>query len=195
MSVSLLPLAVPQPEPISAIEAALFVFVLLTAVATAMLRDVLAVIVVFAAYSLGMAIFYAILLAPDVAMTEAAIGAGVTTILLLLTIAKTVRPNEDRILERVDGTGLVVVGAFAAVLIATVNEFPAVGDGESMAWFNPAVSQYYIESGYADTGVENAVTAVLAGYRGFDTFGEATVVLAAGVATLIVLKRTVFTRE
>jgi len=195
VSVELLPLAVPEPEPISAVEAALFVFILLTALATAMLRDVLAVIVVFAAYSLGMAIFYAILLAPDVAMTEAAIGAGVTTILLLLTIVKTVRPTEDRILERVDGPALVVVGGFAVVLIATIREFPAVGDGESLAWFNPAVTQYYVESGYADTGVENAVTAVLAGYRGFDTFGEATVVFAAGVATLIVLKRTVFTRE
>jgi len=195
VSVEVFPLAVPEPQPISAVEAALFVFILLTAIATAMLRDILAVIVVFAAYSLGMAIFYAVLLAPDVAITEAAIGAGVTTILLLLTLAKTVRPSEDRLLERVDGPALVVTGAFAVVLIATVREFPAVGDGTSLAWFNPAVTQYYIESGYADTGVHNAVTAVLAGYRGFDTFGEATVVFAAGVATLIVLKRTVFTRE
>jgi hypothetical protein len=69
----------------------LFVFVLVTALATAALRDVLGVVVVFAAYSLGMALFYAFLLAPDVAMTEAAIGAGVTTLLLLLTLSKTVR--------------------------------------------------------------------------------------------------------
>ncbi len=195
MTAELLPLAVPDPVPISLFEAALFVFVLATAVATALLRDILAVIVVFAAYSLGMAIFYAVLLAPDVAMTEAAIGAGVTTILLLLTIAKTVRPAEERLLERVSVPGLFVTGAFLTVLVATIREFPAVGDGQSMAWFNPAVTQYYIDSSYADTGVENAVTAVLAGYRGFDTFGEATVVFAAGVAVLIVLKRTVFTRE
>jgi multicomponent Na+:H+ antiporter subunit B len=36
------------------------------------------------------------------------------------------------------------------------------------------------------------VTAVLAAYRGFDTLGEATVVYAAGVGLLIVLKKEVF---
>jgi multicomponent Na+:H+ antiporter subunit B len=195
VSVETLPLAVPEPGPISVIEAALFAFVLVTAVTTALLRDVLAAVVVFAAYSLGMAIFYAVLLAPDVAMTEAAIGAGVTTLLLLLTLAKTVRPSEKRLYESVSVPGLAVLGLFLIVLVSTIREFPAVGDGDAIAWFNPAVTQYYIESAYADTGVENAVTAVLAGYRGFDTFGEATVVFAAGVAVLVVLKRTVFTRE
>jgi len=57
------------------------------------------------------------------------------------------------------------------------------------------VTQYYIEAAYEDTGVENAVTAVLAGYRGFDTFGEAVVVFAAGIAALLVLRTEVFTGE
>ena len=50
---------------------------------------------------------------------------------------------------------------------------------------------YYLSQSYAETGVENTVTAVLAAYRGFDTFGEATVVFAAGVATMVVLRREV----
>ena len=180
---------------IAPIEAALFAFVLATAVATALLRDVLAAIVVFAAYSLGMAIFYAVLLAPDVAMTEAAIGAGVTTILLLLTIAKTNRVGAGRTIERVNLPALLVTGAFFVVLVTTIVEFPAVGDPDAMAWANPAVSQHYIANSYEDTGVTNAVSAVLAGYRSFDTFGEAIVVFAAGVATLVVLRTEVFTRE
>ena len=81
---------------------ALAAFVLVTAVATALLRDTLAVIIVFAAYSLGMALFYTLLLAPDVGLTEAAIGAGVTTILLLVTITKTTRPRTERIFAAIN---------------------------------------------------------------------------------------------
>ncbi|WP_254768577.1 DUF4040 domain-containing protein [Salinilacihabitans rarus] len=177
----------------SALAYSLAVFVVLTAVATALFRDVLSAIVVFGAYSLGMAILYAFLLAPDVAMTEAAIGAGVTTILLLLTIARTSRPTTDRLFERIDPPALVAVGAFVAVLGAFVlPEMYAVGAESAPIWSNPEVTQHYIQNTYAQTKVQNAVTAVLAAYRGFDTFGEAVVVFAAGVAVLVVLKREVF---
>jgi len=173
----------------------LFAFVLAAALATAAFRDTLTVIVVFAAYSLGMALFYAFLLAPDVAMTEAAIGAGVTTLLLLLTLAKTVREDTDQLLESVNVPAVLVFGGLLAVMVASLGEFPAVGADDAMAWYNPEVTQHYIANAYDDTGVENAVTAVLAGYRGFDTFGEAVVVFSAGIATLIVLNKEVFTRE
>ncbi|WP_263020240.1 DUF4040 domain-containing protein [Natronobiforma cellulositropha] len=171
----------------------LAVFILATAVATALFRDVLSAIVVFGSYSLGMAILYTLLLAPDVAMTEAAIGAGVTTILLLLTIARTTRPTSEKIFERVNLPAVVVVSAFVLVLVSTVlGDMYAVGDPAAPVWANTEVTQYYIQHTYEDTGVQNAVTAVLAAYRGFDTFGEAVVVFAAGVAVLIVLKREVF---
>jgi multicomponent Na+:H+ antiporter subunit B len=182
---------------ISVVEIGLFVFVVATALATVLLRDVLAAVVVFAAYSLGMAILYAFLLAPDVAMTEAAIGAGVTTLLMLLTLARTVHANKGQFWQRPNVPGLIVMGALLVVLLVTVGEFPEVGAAsqEALAWWNPAVTQHYIEHAYDQTGVTNAVTAVLAGYRGFDTFGEATVVFAAGIAILIVLNREVFTGE
>jgi len=179
---------------ISLFEAVLFTFVLATALATALLQDILAVIIVAAAYSLGMALFYAFLLAPDVAMTEAAIGAGVTTLLLLLTVTRTVRSTPDQLFERPNAPAAIVCSAFFVVLLVTITEFPVVGD-PGIAWDNPAITQYYIESAYKDTGVENAVTAVLAGYRGFDTFGEATVVFLAGTASLLALKHVVFTHE
>ncbi|MFC7213343.1 DUF4040 domain-containing protein [Saliphagus sp. GCM10025334] len=177
----------------STVAYTLAVFVLLSAVATALFRDVLSVIVVFGAYSLGMAILYAFLLAPDVAMTEAAIGAGVTTVLLLLTIARTARPTTEDRFESIHVPSLVVVGAFVLVLVtAVLPEMYAVGSQEAPIWANTEVTQAYLESAYEDTGAENTVTAVLAAYRGFDTFGEAVVVFAAGVATLLVLKREVF---
>lgn len=179
----------------TAFEAALFVFVLATAIATAAFRDTLSAIIVFAAYSLGMALFYAVLRAPDVSMTEAAIGAGVTTVLLLLTIAKTVRPGRGERFEDVHVPGLLVAGGLTIAVLATVTEFPAVGSPDAPIWSHPEVTQYYLEETYHVTGVENVVTAVIAGYRGFDTFGEATVIFAAGVAVLIVLQSEVFTRD
>ncbi len=180
--------------PISGLEVILAIFVLVTAVITALIRDIVAVVVVFAAYSLGMALFYAILLAPDVAMTEAAIGAGVTTLLLLLAIAKTTHPVGEKTFSRPHLPAMLLVGSLLGALLITVLQFPALGAPDAWAWSSP-VSQYYIANGYADTGVENAVTAVLAGYRGFDTFGEAVVIFAAGVAALLVLRAEVFTRE
>ncbi|WP_306059065.1 DUF4040 domain-containing protein [Natronococcus wangiae] len=171
----------------------LAIFILASAVATALFRDVLSAIIVFGAYSLGMAILYTFLLAPDVAMTEAAIGAGVTTLLLLLTIARTARPPTDRLLEQIHLPAVVVVGAFVLLLcVAVLPEMYAVGGTETPVWSNSDVTQHYLQETYEQTGVQNAVTSVLAAYRGFDTFGEAVVVFAAGVATLLVLKREVF---
>jgi len=171
----------------------LAIFILVAALATALFRDVLSAIIVFGAYSLGMAILYTLLLAPDVAMTEAAIGAGVTTILLLLTIAKTTRPNTEKLFESINVPALVVVGGFVAVLASLVlPEMYAVGDPSAPVWSNEEVTQWYLENTWEETGVQNAVTAVLAAFRGFDTFGEAVVVFAAGIATLLALKRGVF---
>lgn len=175
---------------ITPIEATLLGFVVVTALATALFRDVLAAIIVFGAYSLGMAILYTVLLAPDVAMTEAAIGAGVTTILLLVTIAKTVRPPTDELFESVNVPAAIAVGAFALVLAAgAVPAMPAIGSEHAPVWSNPDVTQYYLENTYEETGIRNAVAAVLAAYRGFDTFGEAVVIFGAAVAALLVLDR------
>ena len=182
-----------QSVGITPLEISLFVFILITAVLTALFRDVLASIVIFAAYSLGLAVLYTFYRAPDVGLTEAAIGAGITTIFLLLTIAKTTRPATDELFEPINGPAVGVCGVFALVVGSTLLAFPAVGDPNSPVMTNPDVTVHYIEQSYAETGAENAVTSVLAAYRGFDTFGEAVVVFAAGVSSLIVLGREVFT--
>ena len=180
----------------SAVGLALTAFVLVTAIATALLRDTLAAIIVFAAYSLGMALFYTLLLAPDVGLTEAAIGAGVTTILLLVTIAKTTRPSVEAVFSKVNWPAAAVSTGLAVVLLATVGAIPVenfLGRTTPVTGAagtpGEAVTGHYITETYRETGVTNAVTAVLAAYRGFDTFGEAVVVFAAGVAVLVVLHR------
>ena len=173
------------------IEFALVAFVLACAVVTALLRDVLGSIIAFAAYSLGIAVIWVVLRAPDVGLTEAAVGAGVTTVLFLLTIAKTVRPSGDRVLERLDLPALGVAVALVGVLATTLGALPPVGGAETPV-ITSEVTQYYLDNAYKEAGVKNAVTAVLAAYRGFDTLGEAVVVYAAGVGILVVLHKEVF---
>lgn len=176
---------------ISPFAAALLTLVVACALATAVLRDVLGAIIAFAAYSLGIAIIWVFLRAPDVGLTEAAVGAGVTTVLFLLTIAKTVRPPGDRVLESVDPTGLVVAGVFVGILASTLGALPPVG-AETTPVATSEVTSYYLAFAYEEEGVKNVVTAVLASYRGFDTLGEAVVVFSAGVGLLVVLHREVY---
>jgi len=175
----------------STVEFALVAFVLATGLATAVLRDVLGSIIAFAAYSLGIAVVWIVLQAPDVGLTEAAVGAGVTTVLFLLTIAKTVRPSGERTLEHLDLPALGVAVALVAVLATTLGALPPVGGAETPV-ATSEVTSYYLDNAYEEAGVKNAVTAVLAAYRGFDTLGEAVVVYAAGVGVLVVFHREVF---
>lgn len=177
---------------ITAIEAALLMLILVTAIATMLLRDLLSAIIAFAAYSLALAVLWLMLRAPDVALTEAAIGAGITTIFLIVALTKTVRPSPDRLIRRVDPRSAVTVILLTVALSLTLPAIPAIGDPTAPAVAYDPVTPYYLENAYDQTGVHNVVTAVLAAYRGFDTLGEAVVVFTAGVAVLIVLREESF---
>ncbi len=72
------------------------------------------------------------------------------------------------------------------ILMYGVADAPRFGDPNSPA--SSHVSPRYIEKSMAETEVPNMVTAVLADYRGYDTFGETTVVFAAGIACLLILR-------
>jgi len=166
---------------------ALLAFVVTIALATAFARDVLVATIVFAAYSLGLAVLWVVFDAPDVALTEAAVGAGVTTALFVVVLSRTTRPVGRRSFSlSVAPRALVGVGALVAALVATVPSLPAVGDPAAPA-FDGAAAYYLRET--ATFEIDNAVTAVLVVFRGFDTFGEIAVVFAAGIAVLVVRGR------
>lgn len=61
------------------------------ALAVARSRDLVAAVVIFSGYSFVLCLLWLHRGAPDVAMTEAAVGAGVTTVLMLVAIARTTR--------------------------------------------------------------------------------------------------------
>jgi multicomponent Na+:H+ antiporter subunit B len=170
------------------LEVALLAFVLACALGAALIEDVLGAILAFAAYSLGISIIWVVLQAPDVALTEAAVGAGVMTILFLLAVANTARDPASRLFEPIGWRSVILVGAFVGVLALALPAIPAIGDPQAPI-VSYRVTDHYLATSYEATGVKNAVTAVLAAFRGLDTLGEAIVVFTAAVAALVVFNR------
>ncbi|MBM4325882.1 MAG: sodium:proton antiporter [Deltaproteobacteria bacterium] len=82
--------------------------------------------------------------------------------------------------------GLIIVVLVGAVLVYATVDFPPFGDPASPASLH--VSPRYIEKTVEETAVPNAVTSVLADYRGFDTMFETTVIFSAGVACFLLLR-------
>jgi len=123
--------------------------------------------------------------AVDVSLTEAAVGAGVSTVLMLATLALTKDHEEKQPEKHRHWLPLAVVLMTGAALVYGTLDIPGFGDPTSPAQTH--VSPHYIEQGMRETGVPNIVTAVLASYRGFDTLGEVVVVFTAGIAVLLLL--------
>ena len=69
----------------------IIVFLIICALAVEKTKDLLSAVVIFSAYSLLMSFLWLLLKAPDVALTEAAVGAGVTSLLFIAVISKTER--------------------------------------------------------------------------------------------------------
>ena len=63
-------------------------FLIFCAVAVSFTKSTLSAIVIFSAYSLVMAILWILMESPDLGITEAAVGAGVTSILFFVTLKK-----------------------------------------------------------------------------------------------------------
>lgn len=66
----------------------LLIFLVACAIASALSRRYLVTVIIFMSYSLIMSILWVILQSPDLAITEAAVGAGVTSILFFVTLRK-----------------------------------------------------------------------------------------------------------
>lgn len=148
------------------------------------MRSLFGVIVLAGAYSFLMASVLLVLDAVDVAMTEAAVGAGVSTVFLLATLHLTKTMEYPR--PHSTWLALFVAAGTGAAIIAGTWELPAFGLAETP--IHTHIAPYYLQYTYRDTMVPNYVTAILADYRGFDTLGETTVIFTAGIAVMLLLK-------
>ena len=155
----------------------------ITAVAAVRLRDLFAVVMMFGIYSLLAAAVFVVLDAVDVAFTEAAVGVGISTVLMLATIGlvgRWERPSSHRPL-----LPLLAVIVTGAVLIYGTLDMPHFGEPNAAAHLH--IAPRYLEQSPDEIGIPNVVTSILASYRGYDTLGELTVIFTAGVGVLALL--------
>ena len=168
---------------VEAVNIVLLGLLVITAVAAIRLHDLFAVVMMFGVYSLLAATVFVVLDAVDVAFTEAAVGVGISTILMLATLGLVGR-WERRPAHRPFLPLLVVVVTGAALIYGTL-DMPHFGDPDAPV--HQHVAPRYLEKSPDEIGIPNVVTGVLASYRGYDTLGELTVIFTAGVGVLALL--------
>lgn len=166
------------------VDITLLAFLAVIAVALVRMRNLFAVIMMFSIFSLLTAGLFVIMDAGDVAFTEAAVGGGISTVLMLAALALT-RSYEEKPAKGRSWLALLIVIITGATLIYGTLDIPAMGDPDAPA--HTHVAKRYIEKGYEETGVPNIVTGVLASYRGFDTLGEVAVIFTAGVGVMLLI--------
>lgn len=167
------------------VDIALLTFLVIIAVAITRTRDLFEAVVLTGIFSLLSACIFTILDAVDVAFTEAAVGAGISTVLFLATLMLTAR--EEKTPYRHSWSGILVCLATGGALVYGTLDMPHFGDLDAPV--HQHVAPRYIIKSPEEIGVPNMVTSVLASYRGYDTLGETTVIFTAGLTVLLLLRR------
>lgn len=145
-------------------------------------------------FSLLIGLLYLLTDAPDVAMTETALNACLSTCVLLNIVKITgeeCRAANLRIPTRIPTLRIIsasiVCLILIAILIPTCLDLPEFGSSSSPVQTH--LTKYYLENTESDISIPSFTAAILASYRGYDTLGETTVILIAGLSTLLISSR------
>jgi len=147
------------------------------------MKDLFAVIMLSGIYGLLSASFFVAMDAVDVAFTEASVGAGISTLLMLVAITMTGRSENPTRHKPVLALAVVIVTG--SLLIYGTLDMPYFGLAQDPVHLH--VAPRYINDSMQEVGVPNIVTSVLASYRAFDTLGEVVVIFTAGMGVLALL--------
>ena len=161
----------------------LLTMLVITAIAIVRIRDLFAAVMLSGIFSLLLAANFFLMDAADVALTEAAVGAGISTVLFLSALAMTAdkekAPSSNRIIALI-----VVTTTMLAIIYATFDK-PTYGDPD--APIHQHIAPWYLETTRDVIDIPNVVTAVLGSFRAYDTLGEVFVVFTAGIGVLFLL--------
>lgn len=171
--------------PVEVVDIVLLILLAITGIAVIRTRNLFAAVMLAGIYSLVSAGLFVVMDAVDVAFTEAAVGAGISTVLLLGTLALV--GHQEREPRRPAVLPLFVVVLTGGILIYGTTEIPPFGHPENPA--HQHVAPHYLEESEHEIHIPNVVTSVLASYRGYDTMGETAVVFTAMVGVLLLLAR------
>ena len=161
----------------------LLTLLLITAVAIVQTKNLFVAVMLMGIASLLIAANFFLLDAADVALTEAAVGAGISTVLFLGALALTSERERSPTSRKV--LSMFVVSAAALVVIFATFDKPQFGS--PVAPTQTYVAPWYLEKTQEYIDIPNVVTAVLGSFRGYDTLGEVLVVFTAGIGVLFLL--------
>lgn len=164
--------------------ATLLVLLLLLAVVAVRMADLLLATLALGGYGFVMALTWAAIGAADVSFTEAVVGAGATTVFMLAALLRTTRRRSPAP-PRMRWVALGVCAAVGLGLIVLTAWLPPFGDAATPGSVH--VSPRYLTETLRETATPNAVTSVLADYRGYDTLIETVVILTAGLGCWLLL--------
>jgi multicomponent Na+:H+ antiporter subunit B len=162
----------------------LLVLLAITALAMIRVRDLFAAVMLSGIYSLLCAGLYTVMDAVDVAFTEAAVGAGISTVLMVATLAFTSR-REAPTRGGMKAGPLALALLTGGLLVYGTLDLPGYGDPDAPV--HGYMAPRFLEDSKHEVGPDNVVTSVLASYRGYDTFGETTVIFTAAIGVLLLL--------
>jgi multicomponent Na+:H+ antiporter subunit B len=170
------------------LEACLLGLIVITAVAVVRLRNLFAASILLGIYSLLMALSWTNMQAYDVAFTEAAVGAGISTILVIGALIQIggSKERDDRRGRGPHVPALITVTVVGLLIFYGTLDLKRIGD--PTAPIHQGVAKYYVEQAYPDSHVPNVVTVILASYRGYDTMFETAVIFTAGAGLILLLR-------
>ena len=162
-----------------------FILVIVSAVAVAELRDLLAAALALGACGFFVGILFFFMMAPDLAIVQLIVEI-MMVVVLVIALARTHRKSsEPESAKTTLALGVIVVCVFLLFSVAVVPLMTEFGSPQ----YNPEVVQRYINEGVESTGSQNLVTAVLLDYRAYDTLGEIVVLFASVLGMSLVLRR------
>lgn len=183
----------------------LLIFLVVCAITACLSKKLLNAVVIFMSYSCVMAVLWVMLESPDLAITEAAVGAGISSILFFVTLKKIHaveiedQSKKTRDIAYVEKhwemkafskiyrfSAFLVCFSIIIILLSVVAQLPSFGNYNTPT--DNEVVQRYIEQGLAETGAVNLVTGMILDYRAFDTFGESCVLFVAATCVIILLR-------
>lgn len=199
------------------LDTLMLALLLCTAIAAIEVRNLFSSVLLASIYSLLMGCFWMINDAWDVAFTEAAVGAGISTILLIGTLVLT--GTHETVRRPVSWPSVAAALGASALLIWGTLDMPAYGDASAPAQQNRVYWGYVRQDvpkqpggkSHADVQayeaahphedhepgqrhdffhghVPNQVTSIIVAYRGYDTMFETAVILTAGMSLILLLR-------
>lgn len=140
-------------------------------------KNILSIVIINSAFSIFTMLMYLLLDAPDVAMTEAAVG-SITTVLSIFLIKRLY--TKPYVLNDTFKPYLFILLLFAALLL--------IYAGLSLPDFGyPRFDPYYLQNTIEDIKINSAIAAILASYRGYDTLLETLVIVIGGISVLFMM--------